>query len=56
MASDNIPHSEEDRKTLKKKSRKAQWEEAAKDLDLLQDIADIEIAFRAEDAETLNSE
>jgi hypothetical protein len=51
MASDNIPNNEEERKTLKKISRKAQWEEAAKDLDLLKDISDIETAFSTTDFE-----
>ena len=37
---------------LRKQSRKAQWEEAARDPLFLKDIEEVETAFRSADAET----
>ena len=39
-------------KELRRQSRKASWEKAAKDPELLKDISDIEVAFRTAGAET----
>jgi len=39
-------------KEVRRQSRKAQWEEGAKDPALLKDISDIEVAFQSADAET----
>jgi hypothetical protein len=53
MTSSSVSHNEEDRKTLNKKLRKVQWQQAAKDPALLKDIADIEKDFKSTDAETV---
>jgi len=39
-------------KELRKRTRKARWEEGAKDPALLKDISEVEVAFQAADAET----
>ncbi len=39
-------------KELRRRARKARWEEGAKDPALLKDIGEIEIAFHSADAET----
>jgi len=39
-------------KELRRRARKARWEEGAKDPVLLKDISQIEIAFQSADAET----
>ncbi len=39
-------------KELRRRERKARWEEGAKDPMLLKDISEIEIAFQPADAET----
>lgn len=38
---------------LRKKARKARWEEGARDPALLKDISDVESTFRSADAETV---
>ena len=40
---------------LKRQARKARWEEGAKDIALLKDISEIEVAFQSADAETAGS-
>ena len=39
-------------KELRRRARKARWEEGAKDAALLKDISETEIAFQSADAET----
>ena len=39
-------------KELRRQTRKARWEEGAKDPALLKDISEIEVAFQSADAET----
>ncbi len=52
MTSDDIHPNKEKSKESKRQSRKARWEQGAKDPVLLKDITEIEISFRAADAET----
>ncbi|MCD6567131.1 MAG: hypothetical protein J7K94_00040 [Dehalococcoidia bacterium] len=40
---------------LRRRARKARWEEGARDPLLLKDISEIEVAFRSADAETAGS-
>jgi hypothetical protein len=37
---------------LRRQARKAQWEEGARDPDLLKDISEVEVGFQFADAET----
>ena len=39
-------------KELRKQARKVRWEEGAKDLALLKDISEVEVAFQSADTET----
>lgn len=39
-------------KELRRQSRKARWEEGARDAALLKDISEVEVAFQNADAET----